>query len=61
MRKKGGPEFECLCSAPRQFDIKTNQYQDKSAPHFLSNKHHVCSGKDPDHVDNTVTLYTTVV
>ena len=25
-------------SAPRQFGIKTNRYQDKSAPHFLSNK-----------------------
>ena len=25
-------------SAPRKFGIKTNRYQDKSAPHFLSNK-----------------------
>ena len=25
-------------SAPKQFGIKTNRYQDKSAPHFLSNK-----------------------
>ena len=45
-------------SVPRQIGTRTIQHLKKTNRPFFN---HVCSRKDPDHADNTVTLYTTVV
>ena len=59
-----------LGTCVRHFSTKTNRPPDNLAPQLDKSApqkdksalfNHVCSGKDPDHADNTVTLYTTVV